>query len=154
MFFIILFKKRRWIKLQKILFLLVLFSYNQICLADDNYTFRNFGQFNISLEQRYKEECKEHIRYVKNLKLYQSIERIGREIDQKITYKKNFQKELTDPNKTILLCNFKSGVKFENFLEPYSYIKTELEFNSFHIGLEGYLSATGQGIIFLFEKRF
>ena len=141
--------------MQKILFLLVLFSYNQICLADDNYTFRNFGQFNISLEQRYKEECKEHIRYVKNLKLYQSLEEIGKRISRKINYQKTFCKESVGDNKqNILLYNFESGVKFHGIFEPYSYFKTELKVFYFKLCLESRLSTKKQGITLLFEKRF
>ncbi len=144
--------------MKKILFLLllILVNYNQKCLADE-YLFYNFGQ-NISFEQTYEEECEEHIEYVKNLKFYQAMEKIGKEIDQKINYQKTFQKELnvveSDKNKIMLRCDFSSGIKFENFANPYSYVKTEIKVFDFKFCLEGRASDREQEVVFLFEKRF
>lgn len=146
------------IKSQKILFLLfllILLNYSQAC-ANDGYVLFNSNQLNISFKQVYKEECEEYIQYVKNLKLYQALERIGKKVEQKTNYKRTFCRELVDSNKNKIMftCDFESGVKFDGFSEPRSYVRTELKIFLFKACFEGHLSTKERGVVFLFEKRF
>ena len=145
--------------MQKILSLLflALLSYSPTCLANDDYTFNNPDQFNVSLKQIYEEVCKEHIQYVKNLRLYQIAKKVGKKVEKKANYQKTFYNESANDNKSkpAPVCNFKSGIKFDSLFEPYSYFKTELKVFSFRIYFEGRLSIKkGEEVRFFLEKRF